>query len=70
MNHSATHPYSLEVQPCDKPAGHFVWTIRENGKLLERAMRAVPTREEAESTGMKAVDRMLQQANQPRGRSR
>jgi hypothetical protein len=70
MNNPATYPYSLEVQPCDKPAGHFLWTIREDGRLLERAMRAVPTREEAENTGMKAVERMLQGASQPRGRSR
>ena len=70
MSNLATYPYSLEVQPCDKLAGHFRWTIREHGKLFERAMRSVPSREEAETSGMKALERMLHQANYPRGRGR
>ena len=70
MSNSATYPYSVEVQPCDKLAGHFRWTIRERGKLMERAERAAPSAEEAEKHGMKALERMLVDARQPRGRGR
>ena len=70
MTNSVPYPYSLEVQPCDRLAGHFRWTIRDRGKLLERAERASPTADEAERHGMKAIERMLVDARQPRGRGR
>ena len=59
MTNSVPYPYSLDVHPCDRLAGHFRWTIRDRGKLLERAERASPTADEAERHGMKAVERML-----------
>jgi hypothetical protein len=70
MSTSETYPYALEILPCEKPAGHYSWTIRERGKLLERSMGPAPSREEAERSGMKAIDRILTQSRQPRGRGR
>jgi hypothetical protein len=70
MSTSETYPYALEIQPCDKRAGQFWWTIRERGRLLERAMASAPSREEAERSGLKAIERMLGQQHQPRGRGR
>ena len=48
MSTSETYPYALEIQPCDKRPGQFWWTIRERGRLLERAKSSAPTREEAD----------------------
>ncbi len=70
MSTSETYPYALEIQPCDKRPGQFWWTIRERGRLLERAMSSAPSREEAERSGTKAIARMLEQEHQPRGRGR
>jgi hypothetical protein len=70
MNNPATYPYTLDIQPCDKPAGHFLWAIRERGKLVERAMRPSESAEEAERSGLKAIERMLQHGNASRARSR
>jgi hypothetical protein len=70
MSTPETYPFTLDVQPCERPPGYFVWTIRERGKLVERSMRPSETAEEAERFGMKAVERMLQYANSSRGRSR
>ena len=34
-----TYPFTLDIHPCAKPAGHFAWAIRKHGKLLERSDR-------------------------------
>jgi hypothetical protein len=39
MNDNPNYPYTFEVLPCAKPAGHFGWAIRRNGRLLERSDR-------------------------------
>jgi hypothetical protein len=68
MSNSETYPYTIETQPCGKLAGHFWWTIRVHGKLLERSERAIAPIEEAKMRGMKALERMIAEARNPRGR--
>jgi hypothetical protein len=37
MSPEEAYRCTLDVEPCDKPAGHFRWTIRERGKLRQRS---------------------------------
>ena len=58
MSHEEVFPYTLDVQPCDKPAGHFRWIIRERGKLLQRSDRSHLTEEAALKNGRAELDRV------------
>jgi hypothetical protein len=57
-----THPYTLEVIPAEKPAGHFHWVIRKHGKLLQRSDRPSVTEAEARKRGMAEIEKMLHAA--------
>jgi hypothetical protein len=59
MANEPTHPYSLEVSPCEKRAGHFHWAIRERGKLIQRSDRSQPSEGEAHAKGQAAIERMF-----------
>jgi hypothetical protein len=54
-----TYPFTLEIQPCAKPAGHFAWAIRKHGKLLERADRPHPSERSARERGEAALERQI-----------
>ncbi len=54
-----TYPYTLEVLPCEKPAGHFQWAIRKNGKLVERSDRPHPSERSARERGHAALERQF-----------
>jgi hypothetical protein len=56
---NATSPYTLEVLPCEKPAGHFQWAIRKHGKLIERSDRPYPSERSARESGQTALERQL-----------
>ena len=59
MNNNATHPYTLEIQPCSKPAGHFEWAIRRHGKPIERSDRPHLTERSARERGEGALERQF-----------
>ncbi|GJE25381.1 hypothetical protein LKMONMHP_0218 [Methylobacterium organophilum] len=59
MSNDTQHPYSLEISACDRPAGHFTWAIRKNGKLFQRADRLQTTEEAAERSGLAALEKLL-----------
>jgi len=54
-----TYPFTLEVLPCEKPAGHFAWVIRKHGKLLERSDRPHHSERSARERGEAALDRQI-----------
>jgi len=58
MNNEQTYPYSLEVSPCEKPAGHFQWAIRQHGKLIQRSDRPHPTEDKARAKGQAELERL------------
>lgn len=58
-NDNATHPYSLEIVPAKKPAGHFEWTIRKHGKLVERSDRPQSSERSAKEKGQAALERQF-----------
>src|SRR3954452_2397747 len=43
MSAPMTHPYSLEILPCDRQAGYFMWAIYENRRLFQSCDRPLPT---------------------------
>ena len=51
MSHEKAYPYTLDIQPCDSPVGHFRWIIRERGKLLQRSDRTHHSEEAALKVG-------------------
>ena len=59
MSNDNQHPYALEIAACDRPAGHFTWAIRKNGKLFQRADRLQTTEEAAERNGLAALEKLL-----------
>jgi hypothetical protein len=59
MSTESTSPYTLDVSPCVKPAGHFQWTIRERGKLIQRSDRPHPSEDKARANGQAELDRLL-----------
>ena len=59
MNNDATYPYSLAVLPCNAPAGHYRWTIRKYGKLLQRSDRPHLTERLACERGEAELERHL-----------
>jgi hypothetical protein len=56
MTNTVPHPYTLEIIQLDRPAGHFGWALRRDGKLLERSDRAFTTEAKARESGMKAIE--------------
>ena len=52
------YPYTLEVHPCAKPAGHFRWIIRERGKLVQRADKPHPSQHAALKSGRAELERI------------
>ena len=54
-----THPYTLEILPVEKPAGHFLWAIRKNGKLLQRSGQPQATESDARKRGMAEIERIF-----------
>ena len=59
MTNQATYPYTLEVGPAKRPAGHFLFAIRHQGKLLQRSDRSYPTEEEAQKRGLAEIEKLL-----------
>jgi hypothetical protein len=59
MSTDTTYPYSLEVSPCEKPAGHFSWAIRERGKLIQRSDRPHPSEQKAREKGQAELERLF-----------
>jgi hypothetical protein len=58
MSHEKAYPYTLDIQPCDSPVGHFRWIIRERGKLLQRSDRTHHSREAALKSGRSELARV------------
>ena len=54
-----THPYTVEVFPTQKPAGHFSWAIRRHGKLIERSDRPIPSERSAQEKAQAALERQF-----------
>jgi hypothetical protein len=63
---NSTHPYTLEVLPAARPAGHFQWTIRRAGTLIQRSDRAHPSEDAARKNGMTEVERKLRGGDERR----
>ncbi len=59
MNKETTSPYSLEVTPCERPTGHFQWSIRQRGRLLQRSDRSHATAHKARENGQEQIERLL-----------
>lgn len=59
MSTEPMYPYSLEVFPCEKPAGHFQWSIRERGRLIQRSDRPHPTESKAREKGQAELERLF-----------
>ncbi|WP_128562748.1 hypothetical protein [Methylobacterium crusticola] len=57
MSDSIPHPYTIEVSPLPKPAGHYQWAVRRSGRLVERSDRPHPTQAKAEASAIAAVER-------------
>jgi hypothetical protein len=66
MNQNPTHPYTLHVWQAS--GGHFLWAIREHGKLLQRADRTHPSERIAREKGEAALDRLYVSARDTRYR--
>jgi hypothetical protein len=59
MSDNQTYPYTLEITPATKPAGHFQWAIRRHGKLLQRSDRPSVTEAEARKRGRAQIEKLL-----------
>ncbi|GJD47433.1 hypothetical protein OPKNFCMD_0141 [Methylobacterium crusticola] len=68
MTENSTHPYTIEIAPLERPAGHFQWSIRKNGKLIERSDRPHLTAEKARESALAAVERAFRSASDTRRR--
>jgi hypothetical protein len=66
MINDSIFPYSLEVTPCDKRAGHFQWAIRERGRLLQRSDRPHLSESKALENGHEQIQRLLHGARDRR----
>jgi hypothetical protein len=53
------YPYTVQVLPSAKPAGHFDWMIRKHGKLVERSDRPQTSQEAARKRAISAIDRQF-----------
>ena len=54
-----THPYTVDIVPCEKPAGHFRWAIRRSGKLIERSDRPHYSEQSARERAEEAIQRQF-----------
>jgi hypothetical protein len=59
MSQEKAYPYTLDVQPCESPIGHFRWVIRERGKLLQRSDRTHHSEEAALKSGRSELARVV-----------
>jgi hypothetical protein len=59
MSDKATYPYTLEVIPAPKPAGHYQWAIRRRGKLVQRSDRAYGGEYDARKRGLAEIEKLL-----------
>ena len=59
MNIDMTYPYSLEITPTERPEGHFLWAIRDRGKLIQRSDRAFANEQAARKRGEAELERLL-----------
>lgn len=59
MSDQLTYPYTLEVMPASKPAGHFDWVIRRHGKLVQRSDRAYGEESDARKRGLNEIEKLL-----------
>jgi hypothetical protein len=66
MNADSMHPYSLDVKASDRTPGVFEWSIRRNGKLLQRSDRVQRSEEAARKDGEKAIERQFADAHSAR----
>ena len=66
MANNSANPYTLEIEACERPAGHFTWAIRRNGKLIERSDRPHPTEAKAEASALAAVERSMHSSSSGR----
>ena len=66
MSTETIHPYTLNVEPCEKPEGHFQWLIRERGKLLQRSDRPHRSEREALDRGRAELERVVTGRNDRR----
>jgi hypothetical protein len=57
MTQTQTYPYSLDV--FEAPGGHFLWAIREHGRLLQRSDRSHPSERTARAKGESALESLL-----------
>lgn len=57
MSDPVPHPYAIEVLPLAKPEGHFQWTIRRSGQLIERSDRPHRSEAKAHESAMEAIER-------------
>jgi hypothetical protein len=66
MNVNPTYPYTLDIH--QSLSGHFQWTIREHGKLLERSDRSHPSERVARARGQAALEILFVKARDDRRR--
>lgn len=66
MNTDSMHPYSLDVKASDRTAGAFEWSIRRNGKLIQRSDRIQRSEDSARKDGEKAIERQFADAHSTR----
>ena len=59
MSTDSMHPYSLDVKASDRTPGLFEWSIRRNGKLIQRSDRFQRSEEGARKDGEKAIERQF-----------
>ena len=62
----ATCPYALTISPSERLAGHFDWTIRRDGKLVERSDRPHPSERSARESGQTSLERQLRDDREPK----
>jgi hypothetical protein len=62
MSTDSMHPYSLDVKASDRTPGLFEWSIRRNGKLIQRSDRFQRSEEGARKDGEKAIERQFADA--------
>lgn len=58
-----TYPYTLEVIPSPRLAGHFDWAIRKHGKLVQRSDRSQTSEAAARKSGLAEIERQFLRAH-------
>jgi hypothetical protein len=66
MSTDTLYPYSLDVKASDRTPGMFEWSIRRNGKLIQRSDRFQRSEEAARKDGEKAIERQFADAHSTR----